>query len=101
MTLFHPVPVFLHRVVDLDMVTDQLENVLVPGDDDDVGLRLQPLRHRSNQIIGLVSLHFQGRNPISFDDLLDVRDLRDKAFRHGRPVGLVFFINVASKGGRL
>ncbi len=95
------VPDFLHRVVDLDMVTDELKKVFVPGNDDDVGLRLQPLRHRSNQIVGFVSLQFQGRNPVSFHDLLDIRDLRGQAFRHGRPVGLVFSVNVASKGGRL
>ena len=54
----------LHRVVDLDPVIDQLKKVFVPGDDDDIGLGLQPLGHRSNQIIGFVSLHLQGRNPI-------------------------------------
>ena len=88
----------LHGVVDLDPVTHQLEDVLVPGDDDDIRLRFHALGHRSNEVIRLVSFHLQRGNPITFDDPFDIRDLEDEALRHGRSVGLIFLVDFASKG---
>ena len=87
-----------HRVLDAgarrhqpDPRRDELEHVEVDGDDRrlEVVARVELLRDRPDDVVGLVALHLVDRDPERLDDLADLRELVAEVVRHLRPGRLV------------
>ncbi len=81
---------FVARVVDLDAVADELEEVLVAGDDRHVEAGLARLsRQRADHIVGLVPRESEHGHAEGFARLAHPGHLFDEVGRHRRPIGLV------------
>ena len=94
-----PEPLVFHRVVDAHRRRQQLEHVLVAGDDhypEPPCLRLAG--QRADEIIGFVPGEPDHRQPEGLDHAMDVRDLRLHSLRHGRPVCLILLELLMTEG---
>ena len=69
----------------------ELEHVEVDGHDRrlEVVSRIELLRDRPDDVVGLVAWHLVDRDPQRLDDLADLRELVAEVVRHPRPGGLV------------
>ena len=107
--VFRPDAEFLHHLVRADELVlhrihhahtgpDQLHQVLVGRDDGDViALFDGEPRIGRDQIVGLEALHLQTGQRIGARRFPDQIELRDQFFGRGRPVGLVFRVNIAAE----
>ena len=85
-------PLVFYRVVDAHVGRQELEHILIAGDDDDVEpgpFRL--VRERADQIVRLVPGLPDSGNIKSFHHAMDVGNLGAHAVRHRRPLRLVVF----------
>ena len=83
-------PLVFHRIVHAHVRRQELEHVLVAGDDDDVEAGLFRLvRKRADQIVRLVAGLPDGGNVEGIHHTMDVGNLGAHAFRHRRSLRLV------------
>ena len=83
----HPV---VHRIPQGHIGGDQLEQVLVAGHDHHPApLAGHAGRHRGDQVVRLLVVVLEHKDPVGGHALADVRDLHGQVLGHGRPVGLV------------
>ena len=89
----------LGRVVDGRGRVDDLEEVLVGGDDDGPQvLRLRLAGQGGQDVVGLVSFEFGGGDAHGVEDLLEDRDLDDQVLGHRLAVGLVVLVGLVADG---
>ena len=81
------------RIEDGDFVADELQHVLVAGDDED-GVRGGGgfAGEGADDIVGLVAFELEDGNAIGFEGAADVGDLLDEVGRHFGAVGLVALV---------
>ncbi len=78
------------RVENAHPGSDELEHVLVRGDDDDVEAHHgRLLRERPDDVVRLVAGQLQDRDAVRLQDAADGRELDPQVVGHRRPVGLV------------
>ena len=86
----HPV---IHRVPQGHVGRDQLEQILVAGNDHHPApLPGHAGGHRGDQVVRLLVVVLEHEDPVSGHTLADVRDLHGQILGHGRPVGLVLVV---------
>ena len=79
---------------------DELEHVEVDGDDRrlEVLARVELLRDRADDVVGLVALHLVDRDPEGLDDLADLRELVAQVVGHPHPGRLVLGVLLVTEG---
>ncbi len=99
--LFVDEEIVFRRVQDLHAPADQLQQVLVAGDDQDIEILLGGLaRQRANDVVGLVPRNFQDGQAHGLAVAADVGQLHAEVFRHGRALRLVGGEELVAKRGR-
>jgi len=89
----------LRRVEDGDPRPDELQEVLVRGDDDDLQAPLDRLPGEGrDRVVGLVARHLHDRHPQGLAHAPDVGHLDGEVVVHLRPVGLVLGVLLVAEG---
>ncbi len=88
----------LHRVEERDLVGDELHQILVRGNDGNACASLFGLpRIGRDEVVGFVAAHLDARNVEGAHRFPDQRKLRNEVFRHIRPVGLIFRVQLVAE----
>jgi hypothetical protein len=86
------------RVEHGDVLADQLDRVAVAGGDEHVHVLLERLGgERRDDVVGLVALDPEPRDPQRVEHLLDEADLTAEVARRLRPAGLVFRVGLVAE----